>query len=152
MSILMEIELSDYSYKEENQSNYELSTIMTEKDEREWEVIISKVFDFECNIEKNLKNEEIYNPKRVFILRDGEKIVATASAWYRQIYGEEYGYLHMVAVDSDYRGKGLSYLVVNEAIKFMKNEGRKKVILKTDDFRKAAIKVYTNLGFKIKDK
>lgn len=152
MSILMEKDIScfDEEYLNNKKSNnYNLTTLSSEEDERGWENLISKVFEFECNIEKNLKNEEAYSPSRVFILKDGNKVIGTSAAWYRPIYGEEYGYLHMVAVDPDYRGMGLSYILVNEAIKFIKKEGRKKVILKTDEFRKTAINLYTNLGFRI---
>lgn len=153
MRLLMERELC--SFKTINrtiENNYLVTSLSTKEDEKEWERIISKVFDFECNIEKNLKNEPIFNKDRVFIIKDKNKIIATASAWYREEFGEDYGYLHMVAVDPDYRGKGLSSIVVNKAMEYMKNEGRKKVILKTDDYRIEAIGLYKSLGFNIREK
>ena len=127
---------------------YKITTICNEHDESNWEKLITKVFGFECDINRNLKNEDIYSPQRVFLLKKDNKVIATAAAWYREEFGVDAGYLHMVAVDENYRGKGLSKYVVNEAILYMIGEGRSKIILKTDNFRKVAIKLYSDLGFK----
>ena len=151
MGILMELDILNYN-QINKKSKYIVTTLKSKKDEKDWEQLISSVFDFECNIDKNLKNEEAYSPERVFIIKVNNKVIATASAWYREIYGKENGYLHMVAVDEKYRGKGLSYLVVDAAIQFMIKENKKKIILKTDEFREAAIGLYNKIGFCIKEK
>lgn len=130
--------------------NCTLSSLKCEEDERQWEELISKSFDFECKIDKHLKCEEIYSPERVFILKCNNKVVATAAAWYREEFEKNAGYLHMVAVDTEYRGLGFSKLVVLKAIEYMKNEGRESVILKTDKFRVAAVNLYEKLGFEYK--
>ncbi len=148
MKILMKLRLNEFEIYKKNKCDFIVSNLQTEEDEKSWEKLISKVFSFQCNIEENLKNEEIYSPERVFIIKYRDRVIATASAWYREKYGVENGYLHMVAVDELYRGKGLSFLVVNKAIEYMKNEGRKNVVLLTDDFRENAIGLYKKIGFK----
>ena len=111
--------------------------------------MISEVFNFQCDIDKNLKNEGVYSRDRVFILKYKGKVIATATAWYRPEYGEKTGYLHMVAVDSKFRGRGLSKIVVIAAMLYMVSKGEKRVVLKTDSFRTEAICLYKKLGFTI---
>jgi hypothetical protein len=50
-------------------------------------------------------------------------VISTASASYRPMYAEEYGYLHLEAVEKDYREKELSYLLVYEVIIYIKKRG-----------------------------
>lgn len=130
---------------------YTLGTVESIEDEKQWEKLISEVFNFQCDIDKHLKNEGIYSRDRVFVLKYNNKIIATATAWYRPEYGERTGYLHMVAVDSKFRGKGLSKIVVMAAILYMIDEGKERVVLKTNSYRIAAIGLYKKLGFKIKE-
>lgn len=149
--IIMEKFLDGYSENLDIPEQYSLGTIESIEDEKQWEKLISEVFNFQCDIDKNLKNEGIYSRDRVFILKYKGKVIATATAWYRPEYGEETGYLHMVAVDSKFRGRGLSKIVVIAAMLYMVDKGEKRVVLKTDSFRIEAICLYKKLGFKIID-
>lgn len=147
--IIMEKFLVGYRGKLDIPKEYSLGVIESIEDEKQWENLISEVFNFQCDIDKNLKNEGVYSRDRVFILKYKGKVIATATAWYRPEYGEKTGYLHMVAVDSKFRGRGLSKIVVIAAMLYMVSKGEKRVVLKTDSFRTEAIGLYKKLGFTI---
>jgi mycothiol synthase len=85
---------------------------------------------------------------RVFVLNDGERIVATASA--RRAPGDEFagwGCVHWVGVSPDAQGKGLGRLIVTEVIDFLTSLDLSPVVLETDDERLAALSSYLGLGF-----
>ena len=78
-----------------------------------------------------------------FIEHEGEK-VATITAIDRADNGM--GYIHMVAIREDYRGKGLGRPLNQIAMnKFAENKVR-MCYLTTDDWRKAACKSYLSAG------
>lgn len=59
------------------------------------------------------------------------------------------GFISMVIVATEYRGKGVAEVLVESALKLMKLEGMHtcKLEVRCDNFR--AIKVYEKLGFKL---
>lgn len=62
-------------------------------------------------------------------------------------YAKSEGEVHMVAMDSAYRGKGLGNVLNQIAVNTLKNEGMKTAHLTTDDWRYAAIRSYLTAGF-----
>jgi mycothiol synthase len=119
-------------------------------DEIAWEAIISNSFGQENTYKFDIlmKQDPCYKPQRVLFICFDNHPVATASAWYMEKYGPDFGYIHMVGVLSSYQGKSLGYWISLACLHYFVRENRKKAILQTDDFRLAAIKTYLNLGFK----
>jgi len=61
------------------------------------------------------------------------------------------GYIAMLAVNPEYRGKGLGSELVIRAINTMKEYGGTEVILETEITNKGALRLYQKLGF-LRDK
>ena len=59
--------------------------------------------------------------------------------------GEKIGKIERVATIPDYRSKGIGSLVIDEAEKWLKEMGAKKVLINS---RKAAVRFYEKLGYK----
>ena len=81
-----------------------------------------------------------------FIIHEGEPI-ASACAWRADDQSPAIGEIHMVAVLSDHRGKGLGHLLNALVLHRLKALGYQKAHLKTDDWRLPAIKTYLTAGF-----
>jgi mycothiol synthase len=120
-------------------------------DEAAWVGIINEAFDFSPPHPPTWFHERLgdghFRPERVWFAVDDTQPVATASAWIDERWGEECGVLHMVGAKLAYRGLGLGKAVCVAALGQMAVEGRTRARLLTDDFRRAAIRVYTSLGF-----
>lgn len=119
-------------------------------DESAWDRIAGEAFEVEnrdAYFERRMRQDEEYRSDRIFFICKGNEPVATASAWYRPIYGEETGYLHMVAVTESERGNGLGYQVSLACLYKMIEEKRTAASLVTEIFRIPAIKTYLKLGF-----
>lgn len=81
------------------------------------------------------------------VIRDGDRIVATASA---RTLPERYpgaGYLHWVASDPEARGRGIGRAVVLAVLHRFAADGCTASVLETEDHRLAAIKLYLRLGY-----
>jgi mycothiol synthase len=84
---------------------------------------------------------------QTLVIRDGDAIVATASA---RVLPAEYpgaGYVHWVASDPKRRGQGLGFAVTLAVLYEFITEGLTESVLETDDERLSAIRVYLGLGF-----
>jgi len=84
---------------------------------------------------------------RVFVLDDGDRIVATASARHNVDRFPGCGYVHWVGVSPDAQGRGLGRLIVSEVVDFFASEGLSPIVLETDDERLPALSSYLGLGF-----
>ena len=80
-----------------------------------------------------------------FLVIDGKAVATITVICNRETLQ---GYIHMVACDADFRGKGLGNLLSALANYVLKHEGMKTAYLTTDDFRIPAIKTYLRYGFK----
>jgi mycothiol synthase len=120
-------------------------------DETHWERIISEAFKYEANFEKNMKQDPHFKSQRICFVCYNNVPVATTAAWYRdnwsKVLGEGTGYIHMVAVSSKHTGKGLGQQISLYALQIMKDEGFKRAVLATDDFRFSALSTYLKIGF-----
>lgn len=119
-----------------------------EGDDKHWETIIGASFHYDCNFQKEIASNDKFKPEKVWFVCDGNRPIATATAWYSAHWGEAVGYLHMVGMLPEYSGKSLGFKASLAALHEMKRVGRKSAVLNTDDFRLPAIKGYLRLGFK----
>ena len=121
----------------------------TDSDEEAWNNIIAASFEDHYSFNEFIKKDAEYKAERVMIALIDCVPVATASAWYKEQYGKDTGYVHMVGALPEYKGRKLGYWVSLSALHKLKNDGFTDVVLQTDDFRLPAIKTYINLGFEI---
>jgi len=84
----------------------------------------------------------------VFIETHAGEAVATACAWLNRADDWRAGQVHMVAVVPEHQGKRLSYWASVAVCRVFERWGVPQVFLLTDEFRKAAVKVYLNLSFR----
>lgn len=117
-------------------------------EEEVWEDIIQQSFNKTYVFAKRMATDPCYSPERVlFICDEQQRPVATASAWHRSVLSDDTGYLHMVGVLPSYGGRGLGLQISLAAVIQMFAEGRKRIVLETDDFRLPALRTYRKLGF-----
>ncbi len=84
---------------------------------------------------------------QTFLIRDGDRVVATASARTLPETHPGAGYLHWVASDPEARGRGIGRDVVLAVLHRFAADGCAASVLETDDHRLAAIKLYLRLGY-----
>lgn len=116
--------------------------------ESSWESIIEATFKKNLSFQKEIAENKIFTPDRVLFACCGNIPVGTATAWYKDTFPADTGYLHMVGVLPEYSGKALGLNISLAALHMLKRHGYSKAVLQTDDFRLAAIKSYLRLGFK----
>ena len=94
--------------------------------------------------------ENLFGDKTVaatYVVRDRDRIVATASA---RLLPEQYpdaGYVHFVATAADVRGRGLGAQVTHSVLSSFVERDLHQAVLETDDERLSAISMYLGLGF-----
>jgi mycothiol synthase len=119
-------------------------------DEEAWRNIISQSFDMPMDsdaFDKQIKSKPAFLPERVlFVVHQGVP-VATATAWSMSKFDSETGYLHMVGVLPEERGKRLGFWVSLAVMYRFVAEKKINAVLETDDFRISAIKTYLQLNF-----
>lgn len=92
--------------------------------------------------------ENILDQRQVFIEAPNGEVVATATAWLANKFGEYQPILHWVSVHPDYQGLQLGKSVVAKAMSlFPKYESGKDVMLHTQTWSYPAIVLYHKLGF-----
>lgn len=97
-------------------------------------------------VRERIVRHPCFRPERVFIIERSGEIVGTAAAW---LEGDDpgLGYLHMVGVLPEHRGKRLGAILSVAAIGHTMSEGFSRQRLKTDEWREAAVCLYLDLGF-----
>ena len=88
-----------------------------------------------------------FTPGRLFVIEHAGEIVGTAAAWIEAENDPGVGYLHMIGVMPEHRGKRLGAILSIAAIEYTRNEGFTRQRLSTDDWREAAIRLYLDLGY-----
>jgi len=96
---------------------------------------------------EKLTGDPRFIPEGLFFAVHEGKPVGSACAWRRSADEWEKGYLHMVCVLPDQRGKQIGHLLTLAVLRFFRDRGFKEVWLSTDDWRIPAIKSYLRLGF-----
>ncbi len=112
-----------------------------------WSRIIDESFGCSFDYQKTIRESLGYRPEGVlFLSLDGRDVATTTAVEHRDFPG--YGWIHMVGIHSEARGRGLARPMVLAAMWELKRRGFTKVGLTTDDFRIPAIRTYLGLGFK----
>ncbi|MBR0509406.1 MAG: GNAT family N-acetyltransferase [Clostridia bacterium] len=91
------------------------------------------------------ENENIDLYKDVFFLDHNGEHIGTVTAFVIKELG--IGDVHMVAIRTDYRGKGLAKYLNYVAQEKLKADGVKYALLTTDEWRKGAVKGYLSANF-----
>ena len=101
--------------------------------------------------EKMLKDKSVSPGNIFFLIAPNGDIAGTVT--YQYTGEEDTGCIHMVAIEKNYQGKKLAVPLMLYAVQKIIGDGKKKIILTTDDWRIPAIKTYFKTGFKpvIKD-
>ena len=98
------------------------------------------------NILKKIKNQNI----KYFIAKDNGKIISSCYICILPNFtrnGRSIGYIENVITDKEYRRKGIGKRIMENAIKYAKNQNCYKVILQSGINRIEAHKFYESLGF-----
>lgn len=86
-------------------------------------------------------------PERMVIAEKHAQIAGTATAW-RDAGDPGAGYLRMLGVRPQDRGRGLGRVLVLTAVALTRDEGFAAQRLYTDDWRQTAIRLYLELGYR----
>ena len=62
------------------------------------------------------------------------------------------GYISLIGLKPDFRGKGLGKAFLNDIIEEMKKNGMNSVLLEVDDDNQSAKDFYTRFGFELEEK
>ena len=122
-----------------------------ESDVSGWNEVLRLAFEWgpgHEDFETIMRSDAAYDPGRVkVVVTEQGQVVATASCWYRERFGDDNRMLHYVAVHPEHRGQRLGHIVSLAAMHHAVAEGAHSMALLTDDFRDAAIKTYLRMGF-----
>ena len=88
----------------------------------------------------------------VMVAEEDHQVVASGYALLqkakKQYYNfEEYAYLGFMFVKSEYRGKGINQLVLDQLLKWTKSKGISEVRLDVYEQNESAVKAYEKAGF-----
>lgn len=130
-------------------SGYEMRTYQP-GDEAAWSYIMSKTIGGDPSPErcsKDIIQKPQFSPDILFFVTHHETPVGSACAWRKSPDEKETGYVHMVGVLEEHRGKNLGYILTLKTLHWFRDRGFKCAVLHTDDFRIPAVKIYLKLGF-----
>ena len=97
---------------------------------------------------RDMQSHPAYLTDRIFfVCAPNGMPCATASAYRRDGFGSDAGYLHMVGVRPCHAGRKLGFAASLAALHRFRSEELSSVVLETDDFRLAAVKTYFRLKF-----
>jgi ribosomal protein S18 acetylase RimI-like enzyme len=80
----------------------------------------------------------------IFLALDGEKVVGTAGLWKEN--EEEYELVKMT-VDPEYRGQGISKILLETCLEEAKKRNARKIFLYSNSQLQTALHLYTKYGF-----
>lgn len=99
------------------------------------------------SVREKLCDRPQFIPDAVFFVTCAGQPVGSATAWRWPEDDYQRGYVHMVCVAPEHRGRNLGYLVTLATLHWFKAHGRSSARLETDDWRLAAVRSYLRLGF-----
>lgn len=120
-------------------------------DEKAWAEIINGSLGSGWDAERcrrELTGRIQFRPEGLFFATYAGKLIGTTCAWTQSPGEMKVGYIHMVGVLPEHRGRRLGYVLCLSALHFFRENGFQSAELHTDDFRIPAVKTYLNLGFK----
>ena len=120
----------------------EYSTIL---DQENWEKMNIFLQDLE-----GLKN--LISGSRCFLCEDNNRLIGmvffVSSKHQNELFKSEWSIIRFLAVDPEYRGKGLGGKLTDLCLQFAKEEGEKFIALHTSSYMNGADKLYEKKGFK----
>ena len=85
----------------------------------------------------------------VFVCDEKDNVVATASLWDGEHFGETLQRVHWVAVSAEYQGKGIAKALLTKVLDMYNDLGYKNYIyLTSQTWSYKAINIYKSFGFK----
>lgn len=130
-------------------SGYEIRTYQP-GDEAAWAEIMNSGIGTNWTAEgcsEALTSKPQFLPDGLFFATHEGKPVGSACAWRSSPDEWKEGYLHMVCVLPEHRGKNLGYLLTLAVLHYFKDHGFQSCVLDTDDWRIPGIRSYLRLGF-----
>ncbi len=112
--------------------------------------LCKKIDDYQNNLIPERKNwgfsslDNIESLEKILLMYDKEKAVASASI--RKVDNNT-AELCSIYTEEDYRNRGISTLLINKLIRYLRNNNYKKLILYTLKGSVPAISLYNKLGF-----
>lgn len=147
--LCMRLNLNNYqeNYHLKLPQNYSFNYYQNQ-DEKKWVELLNKSEDFGSWNLQRLNSEIIHsliNNGGIFVYFNNDLIGCSSIC---KIDGYlPAAVLMYVFVTQDHRGKNIGKSMVSKALEIAKEQNYPEVVLKTDDFRRSAIKVYLTLGF-----
>lgn len=86
-------------------------------------------------------------PNLTFLARHGDKVVGAIVASVREHKHRQRGYIAMLVVQEDYRGKGIAKKLITRVVDELQANGADEVTLETEVSNAGALALYENLGF-----
>lgn len=86
-------------------------------------------------------------PKLTFLAKDGENFVGAVVCKAENKVDVRRGYIAMLAVQDEYRRRGIGTELVRIAVRSMVTDGCGEVVLETEVSNRSALRLYENLGF-----
>jgi mycothiol synthase len=102
----------------------------------------------EERFEQEMSGAPGLEPADLFFAVSGDAPAGTAWARRAKQRPEQMGYVHMVAVAPEHRGRGLGRALVLSVLRRFREVGLASAMLETDDIRLPAIRLYLGLGFR----
>lgn len=130
-------------------SGYEIRTYRP-GDEAAWAKIMNSGIGADWTAEKcseALISKSQFLPDGLFFAVHDDEPVGSACAWRSSPDEWNEGYLHMVCVLPEHRGKNVGYLLALSVLHYFREHKFQSCILDTDEWRIPAIKSYLRLGF-----
>ena len=125
-------------------------------DEETW-VSIQSAADFYNTITLELYRREFsqdpirLSERQLYLCNSEDHTIGTATAWFGDYDGRDYGRIHWVAIVPEFQGKGLAKPLMTVTCNRLKAMGHKRAYLTTSSARVAAINLYLKFGFRIVD-
>ncbi len=82
---------------------------------------------------------------------ENDEIIGIATMCTYKVISGHKGWIEDVVVDSNHRNKGIGRMLINVLLESGEKKGLSEILLFTEDYRVAAINLYSQLGFKPKD-
>lgn len=115
---------------------------------------ISKLFMQLSPKKKQVDLKDIMLPENPMILvycEDRGKVLGMASLCHYKVVSGNKGWIEDVVVDNDQRGRGIGKQLIETLIEVGNKMHLSEILLFTEDHRVDAIRLYTKLGFKLKE-
>ncbi len=120
-------------------------------DERAWCRLVSEGIGGDWTPEEfanQIERAVSFQPDDLLFAEMEREVVGTAWAIQRREFPDDTGYVHMVVVAPDHRGRGLGRALVVAVLHRFRDKGLRRAVLRTEDHRLPALRVYLGVGFR----